>query len=176
MNALIRRRPGLGLMIRDPFRMLDEFDRLAGDLWHSWQPAVFDTALHPNLDMYEEEGDLVVKAELPGIDKDGLDISIDGDVLRIKGERNEEREETNEDTHYYTYERHYGRYSRSVPLPFPVDTEKVSATLENGVLQIRMPKAEEAGVKHVEIKPQLSAKAGKKTRKARTKKTEAKAK
>ena len=154
MTAIIRRGPGRALTVRGPFHLLDEFESLARDLWDSWQPVVFGTGFSPTLDMYEEKGELVVKAELPGVEKEGLDISLEGDMLHIKAEKKEEKEETDEETKYYACERRYGRYSRSVWLPFPVDANKISATFEDGVLHLRLPKAEEAKPKHIEIKPQ----------------------
>lgn len=174
MTAIVRRRPLFSLAFREPFRLLNDFETLATELWDSWPSTVFDTRLQPSLDMYEEKDHLVVKAELPGIDKEGLDITLEDGVLRIKGERKEEKEETREDSHYYALERHYGQYYRSVRLPLAVDDKKVSATFENGVLEIKLPKAEEAKVKRIDVKPALEAKAGKKSRKAKAKRTDAK--
>lgn len=154
MTAIIRRSPGRALVVRGPFHLLDEFESLARELWDSWQPVVFRTGFSPTLDMYEEKDELVVKAELPGVEKEGLDISLEGDMLHIKAEKKEEKEETDEETKYYACERYYGSYHRSVSLPFPVDANKVSATFEDGVLHLRLPKAEEARPKHIEIKVQ----------------------
>ena len=92
MTAIIRRGPARALVVRGPFRLLDEFDSLARELWDSWKPVVFRTHFSPTLDMYEEKDELVVKAELPGVQKEGLDISLEGDILLIKAEKTEAKE------------------------------------------------------------------------------------
>ena len=173
MTALIRWYPGRALAIRRPFDMLGEFESLTRELWDSWQPDVFGEGFHPSLDMYEERDDLVVKAELPGVDKEGLDINLDGDTLHIRAEKKEEKEETDEETKYYAYERRFGSYSRSVLLPVHVDAGKASATFEDGILELRLPKAEEVKSQHIDIEPK--AKAAKKAKKSKAKRTETKA-
>jgi len=92
----------------------------------------------------------VVKTELPGIKKEDLKISLKGDMLTIEAEKKQEN--TTEDTKYYAHERHCGHYSRSVLLPTPVDADKVSATFEGGVLEIRLPKTEETKSTQNEVK------------------------
>jgi HSP20 family protein len=112
--------------------------------------SAFDTGLTPKLDMYEENNELVVKAELPGIRKKDLNISLEGDVLTIKAEKKEEKE-VKEATHY-TKERRFGQYTRYMTLPTHVDAEKISATLKKGLLEIRLPKAEGPESKQIEVK------------------------
>ena len=102
-----------------------------------------------SLDAYEVKDEFIVKAELPGVHKENLDISLDGDMLRIEAQKKAE-EETIETS--YICERDFGRFYRTLSLPFPVDGSKVSASFENGVLEIRLPKAEEAKSKHIEVK------------------------
>jgi HSP20 family protein len=145
MVALVRRSPSRALTLEPffrPFSLLDEVEEMAR--------AAFDTGLTPKLDMYEEENELVIKAEMPGVRKKDLDISLDDDVLTIKAEKKEEKE-VKEATHY-TRERRFGRYSRYMTLPSRVDAEKVSATLKKGLLLIRLPKAEVPESKKIEIK------------------------
>ena len=145
MVALVRRSPSRVLTLEPffrPFSLLDEVEEMAR--------AAFDTGLTPKLDMYEEENELVIKAEMPGVRKKDLDISLDDDVLTIKAEKKEEKE-VKEATHY-TRERRFGRYSRYMTLPSRVDAEKVSATLKKGLLEIRLPKAEGPESKHIEVK------------------------
>jgi HSP20 family protein len=144
MVALVRRIPSRTLTLEPffrPFGLLDEVEAMA--------KAAFDAGLTPKLDMYEEVNELVVKAEMPGVSKKDLDISLDDDVLTIKAEKKEEKE-VKEATHY-TRERRFGRYSRYMTLPARVDAEKVSATLKKGLLEIRLPKAEGPESKHIEI-------------------------
>jgi HSP20 family protein len=100
--------------------------------------------------MYEEKDELVIRTELPGVRKEDLDISIKGDVLSLKAET--KQEEVTKERGYYLCERSFGQYSRSVSLPFAVDTSKASATFENGLLEIRLSKAEEAKPKQIEVK------------------------
>ena len=114
--------------------------------------AAFDSSLTPKLDMFEEGNELVIKAELPGIRKKNLDISLEGDMLTIKAEKKEEKEEGEKGTTQYTRERRFGRYLRYMTLPTPVDAENVSATLKKGLLEIRLPKAEGPESKKIEIK------------------------
>jgi len=92
----------------------------------------------PLVDMYEEGGDLVVKADLPGIKKENIDISLSGTTLTISGER--KTEETTEKKGYTSYERLEGSFCRTFELPVEVDVDKVKAHLDSGVLEIRLPK------------------------------------
>ncbi len=147
MAALIRWSPNGGVALRPlfrPFRLLEEVEEMAR--------TAFETGLTPKIDMYEEDKELVVKAEMPGIRKKDLDIKLDGDVLTIKAEKSEEKKEGEEGkTHYYR-ERSFGQYVRYMTLPSRVDAEKITATLKKGLLEIRMPKAEGPETRQIEIK------------------------
>jgi len=95
----------------------------------------------PSVDMYEEGNELVVKADLPGIRKEDLDVYLSGNILTVSGEtKSEEKVEKGD---YYRFERRKGSFSRRFELPYEVDTEKMKAHLENGVLEIRLSKAHE---------------------------------
>jgi HSP20 family protein len=96
----------------------------------------------PALDIYEQKDALIVKAEIPGLTKDELDITLDGSTLTIRGEKKKEEQVKEED--YYRCERSYGAFSRSIDLPVAIQTDKVNASFKNGVLEIRLPKTEEA--------------------------------
>lgn len=104
----------------------------------------------PALEMYEKDNNFVVKAELPGVKKDDVDVSITGDTLTIRGQKKASKEVKEED--YYRCESHYGSFSRSITLPASVDAKKIEASYENGILEIRVPKAKEAVPTKVEIK------------------------
>ena len=104
----------------------------------------------PALDVYEQKDDLIVKAEIPGLTKDEIDISLEGNTLTIKGEKKKEEEVKEED--YYRCERTYGAFSRSVELPMEVQADKVNASFKNGVLEIRLPKTGEAKKNVVKVK------------------------
>ena len=107
----------------------------------------------PHTDIYEENDQLVMKTELPGINKEDVNITLQGDRLTIKAEK---KEVVVEDAACYTRERQYGQYLRSVTLPFPVKEDEISATFENGVLELRLSKAEESKAKKIEIKARLT--------------------
>ncbi len=102
------------------------------------------------VDMYETDEDVVVKASVPGVDPDDLDISITGDTLTIKGEST--REEEVEEENYVCRERYYGAFSRSVAIPASVEADKADASFEDGVLTLRLPKAEEMKPKSIKVK------------------------
>jgi len=102
------------------------------------------------VEMYEKDDKFIVRTELPGMKKEELAISVLGDTLTIKGERKVKSEVKDED--YYRCELCYGKFSRSVALPAAVDAGKVEANYENGILEITLPKVEEAKPKKVEVK------------------------
>ena len=156
MAAIIRRRPGRDLTTLAPFyhplSLIGEIEELAREAWDSWHPFVLRNSFIPYLDMYEEKDELVVKTELTGVKKEDLDISLESDRLTIRAEK--KSEEAGEDAKKYTSERWFGQYSRSLSLPFHVDADKASATFENGLLEIRFPRAEETKTKRIEVKAQ----------------------
>jgi HSP20 family protein len=101
------------------------------------------------LDMYETDRAVVVKAAIPGVKPEDIDITITGDLLTIKGETKEESEVKREN--YLYQERHYGAFSRAVSLPAGLETDKADASFENGVLTLKVPKAEEVKPKTVKV-------------------------
>ncbi|MBI3635599.1 MAG: Hsp20/alpha crystallin family protein [Candidatus Rokubacteria bacterium] len=103
----------------------------------------------PAIDLLETKDDLRVAAELPGVSEKDVTVSITGDVLMVKGERRFDREVKGET--FYRLERAYGSFERAVPLPMPVQADKVKATYREGVLEIRLPKAEEVKPKQIKI-------------------------
>ena len=104
----------------------------------------------PALDVYQTDKDIVVKASLPGIKPEEVDISVTGDMLTIKGEHKEAEEEKKAD--YFRKERRYGAFRRSMTLPVVVKAEKADATFENGVLTVTLPKTEESKPKQIKVK------------------------
>lgn len=104
----------------------------------------------PCLDVSETKNNIVVKAEVPGMDAKDIDISLVGNALTIKGEKKQEREE--KDENYHRIERSYGAFSRSVRLSQDVQSDKIKANFENGVLKITLPKSEEAKAKEIKIR------------------------
>lgn len=112
------------------------------------------------IDIYQTDKDVVVKATLPGVDAEDVEISISGDILTIKGEHSEE-EEINEGD-YIHREHRYGTFSRSLTLPVSVNSDMADATFDKGVLTLTLPKKEEAKPKKIKAKHKGSAKSRRK--------------
>ena len=104
----------------------------------------------PTVDTYEEDDTIVINAELPGVNKDDVSIDIKDNVLSIKGVRNYEQKIKEEN--YYRQERCYGKFYRAFTLPDAVHPNKIEASYKDGVLKIKIPKAEETASKKIEIK------------------------
>ena len=119
---------------------LDKFSGDAGLQERIWEPLV---------DIYEEEDKFVIKAEIPDVDKKDIDITIEDNVLTIKGEKKFEKEEKKEN--YLRAERFYGTFRRSFTLPASVEKDKIKAKLDKGVLTIEIPKKEETKPKKISI-------------------------
>jgi HSP20 family protein len=155
----------------DPFRDLmllrDRMNRLFEDLVSS--PRFEDSELiqstwSPAVDIYETENELVLTAELPGVEEKDVEIKIEDNTLSLKGERKFERETKEEN--YHRIERAYGSFFRSFSLPNYIDQEKISADYENGLLRVHMPKKAEMKPRKVKIlKPQAAEKSGEKSSK-----------
>jgi len=137
---------------RDFERMRRDMDRLWGSFFEGSLKKGTDGEAQwlPSLDISETSNDLVVKAELPGMDPKDIDISLNDGMLTIKGERKQEKEEKEEN--YHLIERSYGSFCRSVKLPKEVKHDKVKASFRNGVLKIVLPKSEESKKKEVKVK------------------------
>lgn len=104
----------------------------------------------PSVDISETENELVVKAELPGLEANDITVDLSGDILTIKGEKKKESEEKSEHHHYK--ERYFGSFQRSFKIPVSVRTEDVEATFDKGVLEVVFPKTEESKKKEIKIK------------------------
>ncbi|HSD50117.1 MAG TPA: Hsp20/alpha crystallin family protein [Candidatus Methylomirabilis sp.] len=154
--ALERWRPGLGLM-RSPFRELSRLERemedLFGGLFRGLPFARLSgmaRGLAPAVDMLDRKDEVVLRADLPGLEQKDIDVTVEEGVLTIRGERKGEREVKEED--YYCCERWAGGFERSLTLPAGVSAEKIKATFKNGVLEVHLPKVEKAKGKRIEIK------------------------
>jgi HSP20 family protein len=141
----------MALVRWDPLRELatmevDRLNRMFSDFYgesfgRGWVPAV---------DIYEtDDHDVVIKAELPEMKREDIDLTFEDNVLTIRGERKFERE-TKRDN-FQRRERQYGTFSRSFTLPATVDASKISATYKDGVLTVRLPQREEAKPKQIEV-------------------------
>jgi HSP20 family protein len=119
----------------------DDSGRFGGeDSYGSWVPPV---------DIFEKNETLVLRVELPGVEKDDIDIRVENGVLTLHGQRR--REQEFDEKNAYRLERSYGAFSRSFSLPTIVDSSKIVATYRDGVLEVTLPKAEEAKPKRVPI-------------------------
>jgi len=104
----------------------------------------------PPVDIYETENEIILKAELPEIKKEDVEINVENNVLTLKGERKFEKETKKEN--YHRVERSYGSFKRSFTLPTTVDQEKIDASFDDGILKIAMAKKEETKPKQISIK------------------------
>ncbi len=141
-------------------RWEEEMGRFFEDFWKKPLPSLWDLERHmtrhpmgmrmPAVDMFEEPEAVVVKAEVPGMAKEDVEITLTGHTLMVKGEK--KREEQTRDKNYTHMERHYGAFARTIELPCEVKAEMVKATFKDGVLEVRMPKSEEAKRRTVKVK------------------------
>lgn len=104
----------------------------------------------PAVDLFEDKNDIVVKAELPGMEKENVEVKLTDHMLTIKGEKKKEEEIKEEN--YFRSERSYGSFIRTLELPADVHADKVKASFKNGVLEVRLPKTEEAKTKEIKVK------------------------
>ena len=104
----------------------------------------------PAVDLYEGKEEVVLKAEVPGLSKEDLKIDLTDSMVTISGEKKKE-DEVKEEAYTYS-ERSYGAFSRSLQLPCAVKADKVKATFKNGILEVKLPKTEEAKKRHVTVK------------------------
>ncbi|GAP20080.1 Hsp20/alpha crystallin family protein [Leptolinea tardivitalis] len=135
--------------MREMVRMSDAMDRLFENIYgRGWHDG--DLFESPSVDMYQTENDIVVKASLPGMKAEDIQISVVGDVLTLRGKIDAEEEV--KDASYHIRERRSGSFARSLPLPSAVQSDKAKAEFENGVLTLTMPKAEEMRPKTITVK------------------------
>ena len=106
----------------------------------------------PPLDVLEDKDDIIIRADIPGMSPDGIDLSISEDVLHIKGERL--REVTRSDENYHVIGRGYGKFDRQVALPTPVEVESIRASYRDGILTVRLPKLEKEKTAEIIVKPE----------------------
>jgi len=133
---------------RDMNRLFNEFFsdfslRPFGEAWSGFKPSV---------DVAETDREIKITAELPGLDNNDIEVKLANDILTISGEKKQEKED--KDKNYYRLERSYGSFQRSIPLPPGVETDKVDATFNKGVLTITLPKAAatQSDVKKIPVK------------------------
>jgi HSP20 family protein len=136
-------------------RMNQLFSQPSGNFGRSPEQSLGFANFVPPVDIYEDDHNIILQAEIPGITDKELDIRLENNVLTISGERKLENEEKKENFH--RIERHYGRFSRSFALPAAVDPDSVNAEFDSGVLKITIAKREEAKPKQIKIGPGKSS-------------------
>ena len=148
MSSMIRWEP-----FRDLVSLRDRMDRLFGEgFGRGWptEEGLTTGVWNPPVDVYETADSIVLKADLPDVTKDDVDISVHGNALTIRGERKREEEVKEKD--FYRMERSYGSFTRSFTLPGTVDPEKIEAGFTGGVLTVTLPKREESKPKQIKVK------------------------
>lgn len=132
---------------REMFTFNRHFGSLFDDFFGSGENAV--TNWHPVVDVYENDDAVVVKAELPGVDKKDIAVNLDGRILTLKGERSQEKEVKEEK--FYRRERVHGKFERHFTLPEAVDPEQIKADFKDGVLKIEIPRPVQAKPKQITV-------------------------
>ena len=142
----------MSLMPWEPFRALrrrdDLFDQMFRELFRR---PMFEEGelLEPAVDVTESDGEVTVKMEVPGVEKDQLHLTVADDHLTVRGEARKESEEKRKN--YYRQEIRYGAFQRSVPLPVEVDAAKARAELKNGLLKISLPKSKQPKAQEIKV-------------------------
>jgi HSP20 family protein len=142
----------MSIMRWDPFADVRQaMDRVLEESFRPLRALRGVEEVTPAIDMYHTPTEVVIKASLPGIKPEDVNITISGDTLNIKGETKTEEEIKRED--YLYQERRYGSFSRTIALPSSLKTDKAEATFESGVLTLTIPKMEEAKPKTIKVTP-----------------------
>ncbi len=147
--TLVRWRP-INNVVSSFMRDLEPFfkDEFFNDRW-------FDSPTtrnwYPVIDLEEKANEVFINVELPGMTKDDIEISVENNVLTLKGHKKSERSEGDKEKGFYRSERYFGEFERSFTLPASVQTDKTKASFDNGVLKLALPKKEEAKSKKITI-------------------------
>jgi HSP20 family protein len=142
----------MALIPWEPFRALrrrdDVFDELFGDFFRRPMGREGEVG-EPATEVAESDGEVIVKMEIPGVEKDQLQLTVDDDRLTVRGEVRKESEEKKKN--YYRQEIRYGAFQRSVPLPVEVDGAKANAALKNGMLTVTLPKSKQPKAQPIKV-------------------------
>ncbi len=136
-------------MRRDMDRLFDEFFSPGTRRRRTWGEKPEPGLIVPNIEIYDRTNEIVLRAELPGVKKEDIDLSISKDSVTLKGQLKKEEEVKPEA--YYVSEMSYGSFARSVVLPVEVASEKAAATFKDGILELVLPKKEESKPKEIKI-------------------------
>ena len=152
MRSMIRWNPRNEVEVSDPFETLEQ---MVEDMWRAWPFAGTrrtegSPLLRPAMDVVENDKEVILRLDLPGLKPEDVNVSIDDHTLTVSGEFGDTIEREGDRYHYR--ERRSGSFERSVRLPNTVDTEKVDASFENGVLNLTLPKLPQAQPKQISVK------------------------
>ncbi|MDP2960008.1 MAG: Hsp20/alpha crystallin family protein [candidate division Zixibacteria bacterium] len=146
--AIVRWRP-----LRDIVSIQDEMNQLFDDFFGGRVPRRWLKAEEglwtPNVDVNETKDEIVVTAEMPGLKKEDIKLSVQDNVLTLSGEKNHEKEE--KDANFYRLERNFGSFCRSFTLPTSVEADKIKASFKDGILKVTLPKSEKVKPKEIPI-------------------------
>jgi HSP20 family protein len=140
--------PGKWEPFRDMMNLRADMDRFYKNFFGGF-PDEHDGFWAPVVDIVEDKDSYIVKAEIPGMKKEDIKVTVRDNILTISGERSSETEE--KEKTYHRIERSYGRFSRTIALPSTVDASKIKAAYKDGVLQITLPKPESAKPKQIDV-------------------------
>ena len=135
--------------LHDMTLLQNQMNRLFDTTLNGWPGQSETSAWAPAADIYETDNELVVTADLPGIDPKNIDVRVENNILSIRGERNFER--NSEKENFHRIERIYGGFARAFTLSTAVDAEKIQARYKDGVLSVRLPKADQARPRKIEV-------------------------
>jgi len=139
----------MSLVEWNPFR---EIDREMTNFFERSPFRFFATTSQPRVDVYQTESDVIVKAEIPGVSKEDLNVYIDENSIRLSGQTKKSNEF--KDEHVYRAERYYGSFSRTIPLPVEIKSDQAKAEYKDGILSITVPKVEPSKTKGKRIQIQ----------------------
>lgn len=142
----------MSLIRWEPFRALRRRDDVFDDLFReAFRRPISEEGevVEPAVDVAESDGEVIVKMEVPGVEKDQLHLTVSDDRLTVRGETRKESEEKRKN--YYRQEIHYGAFQRSVPLPAEVDAAKAHAELKNGMLKVALPKSKQPKAQEIKV-------------------------
>ncbi|QDV20553.1 Spore protein SP21 [Gimesia panareensis] len=137
---------------RAPFWALrEEMDDLITQMSDEWNGGPLTQEFQASLDLSEDDNNVQVRLDVPGIDPENIEVEVAGDLLKITGERKEEQEEKTKT--YHRVERRYGSFARAITLPCEIIEDQIDATCDNGVLTITLPKNGTTKARRISVKP-----------------------
>ena len=136
----------------DVVRFRNEIDNLFNSCFEDWDWPELRQDYWPAIDVDENENEIVINAEVPGCKADDIDISVNGNILTISGEKKQEQEQKEKNSYYV--ERSYGSFRRDISLPTEIEPDKIDAGCKDGVLTVKLPKNESSKAVKIKVKGQ----------------------